>query len=239
MARLPRLVLPGTAHTVMQRGSGGSPVVHDARDRQAWLEALAAAAEGRAVAVHAFAIGEAATWLLATPHEATALGALVQDLGRRYVAGFNRRHARRGPLWDGRFRAAALEAGPWVRFALAWIDAGADLVSPPAEVGTTPAGAGWHSSAPHRTGAGTLPWLTDPPEFWALGNTPFEREAAWRRVLAEPLPAPQRAALMAAATGGWALGSPAFLRRGAAVAGRPLVPRPRGRPRAAAGTPRA
>jgi hypothetical protein len=52
--------------------------------------------------------------LLLTPATATALGALMQGLGRRYGAAFNRRHGRRGTLWAGRFRTAVVQAGPHV-----------------------------------------------------------------------------------------------------------------------------
>ena len=48
--------------------------------------------------------------LLATPAQAESLARLMQSIGRRYVALFNRRHGRRGTLWDGRFRTSLLDS---------------------------------------------------------------------------------------------------------------------------------
>jgi len=94
--------------------------------------------------------------------------------------------------------------------------------------------AGW-TSAKHRTGGERDSTLTDPPEFWALGNTPFEREDAYRRRLAAP-PAPDTvASLRRAVLGGWPVASPAFAATLAASTGRAARPRSAGRPRSAAG----
>jgi putative transposase len=76
--------------------------------------------------------------------------------------------------------------------------------------------------------------LVDLPEVWQLGNTPFEREAAYRTLLVQVAlrDAPQ---MRAAALGGWVIGSPAFQAQLAVLEGRPARPRPRGRPRGPAG----
>ena len=236
MARLPRLVLPGRAHYVIQRGHSGGPVFADDVDRRAFLDALREASAAHGVAVHAYALPAAEVQLLATPPSAAALSATMQALGRRYVGAYNRRHGHRGTLWDGRFRCAVVEGGAPVLGVLRLIDGlaeaeapvdrpGSPMAKPVAEPRPT-----W-SSAGHRLGAGRLPWLLDPPELWLLGNTPFEREAAWRALLQQGVPAAQAATCRSAALGGWAIGSPAFLQTLAADTSRPLAPRPRGRPR--------
>ena len=94
----------------------------------------------------------------------------------------------------------------------------------------TPRASRW-SSAPHRLGVARDPLLTDPPEYWQLGNTPFEREAAYGALLERGLNAEERQRVEHAASQGWALGSPAFLAEVAATLGRPARPRARGRPR--------
>src|SRR5262245_47175662 len=113
MARLPRLVLPGLAHSLLQLGHGGRPVFEDDGDRRAYLDALREAASAQKVVVHAYALRDGAVQLLVTPPQARALSAMVQTVGRRYVSAYNRRHSRRGTLWEGRFRCAAVEPGPW------------------------------------------------------------------------------------------------------------------------------
>ena len=222
MARLPRLTLAGHAHWLQQHGLSGRPIFQDDTDRDAYLAALREAVAGTGVRLHAFALCDDAVHLVVTPAGADGPSRLMQALGRRYVSAHHRRHGGRGTLWDGRFRCAVVEAGAPLLAVLTLVD------------GLAPAPG--HSSADHRCGRPErrVP-LLDPPEVWTLGNTPFERESAWRRRLEEGLPAAQGQALLDAARGGWAIGSPAFTQALAEAAARPTQPRPRGRP---ARTPR-
>ena len=221
MARLPRLSVAGQAHLALMLGHSAQPVFTDEADRQQFLAALRESALQHGVAVHAYALLPTEVLLLLTPATATALGALMQGLGRRYGAAFNRRHGRRGSLWAGRFRTAVVQAGPMLLEAMLYVDlkgqhgGAADLR--------------WCSLG-HHLGQRRDPLLTDSSAWWALGNTPFEREAAYQRSLADGL-APERVAALAdAAHKGWALGDAGFLAALAQQAERPVQPRPRGRP---------
>jgi putative transposase len=216
MARLARLAMAGQAHLVRQRGHRGGPVFVDAVDRAAYRAALHEAAVAESVQVHALALLDDEVLLLVSPGQATSLGRFMQSVGRRYVSAYNRRHRHAGTLWDGRFRCGVVEPGATRLDALRLVDGRS------AEPGIT--------SAAHRTGAVRDASLIDPPEYWQLGNTPFEREAAWRSLLAAGLPAARGDALLRAANGGWAAGSAAFAELAEAEAGRPARPRPRGRP---------
>ena len=82
MARLPRLVVAGQAHFVVQRGHGGAPVFADDSDRAAYLAALREAAATERVQVHAHALLPGEVQLLVTPAEPAALSRLMQALGR-------------------------------------------------------------------------------------------------------------------------------------------------------------
>ena len=217
MARLPRLVLPGHAHYVIQRGLAGQPAFADDVDRHRYLDHLAEAAALHRVTLHAWALLPHEVQLLLTPVEATGLSLCLQAVGRRYVSAYNRRHARKGTLWDGRYRAGVVEPGALRLTVLAMIDG---LSSAP----------GW-SSAAQRLGGEHDATLVDPPEFWALGNTPFDREAAYRQHLAAPATQTTAAALRRAALGGWPVASPAFASALGAEIGRPSRPRTAGRPR--------
>jgi putative transposase len=221
VARLPRLVLPGQAHYLILRAHGGTGapgICSDAADRSACLAALQEAAAAEQVQVHAYAVLPTELQLLATPEQASGLSRVVQGLGRRYVGAFNRRHGRSGTLWDGRYRCAVVEPGATRLNVLRLIDGLS------AEPGAT--------SAEHHTGGRRVPLLRDLPEFWTLGNTPFEREAALRTLLAQGLPAGVADGLRQSALGGWAIGSAAFAAEVALACARPARPRARGRPRA-------
>jgi putative transposase len=220
VARLSRLVLAGQSHYLIQRGHNGQCVFADAADRAAYTAALRETAAAEQVQIHAYALLDTEVQLLATPAQAPALGRLMQALGRSYVGAHNRRHGRTGTLWDGRFRCAVVEPGETRLLVLRLIDGAA------ADPGL--------GSAGHRSGGAHDPLLVDPPEYWQLGNTPFEREAAYGALLATGVPLARAQMLRAAALGGWAAGTPAFAARVAEACARPALPRPRGRPRRAA-----
>lgn len=217
MARLPRLALAGRVHWVMQRGLSGRAVFADDVDRDVYLGALREAATAAQVRLHAFSLAADEVQLVLTPDDAAGPSRLMQALGRRYVSAHHRRHGGNGTLWEGRFRCAVVEPGATLLAVLTLVDGR-----------TTEPG---HGSGAHRSGQPErrVP-LEDPPEVWTLGNTPFEREAAWRRRLEAGLPAPQRDALLAALRGGWAVGSAAFASALAEQVARPTRPRTRGRP---------
>lgn len=220
MARLPRLVLAGQVHWLIQRGHSGRVVFTDATDRLIFLAALKEAAATEQVLIHAYALLSNEVHLLATPALASALSRTMQSLGRRYVSAHHRRHGGSGTLWDGRFRCAVVEPGATLLEVMVFIDGLAD------DPGMT--------SQAHRAGGPIDGMLVDPPEYWRLGNTPFERHASWRRIVAEGLGYGRREALLGAARGNWAVGSAAFAAAISESAARPASPRPRGRPRSQA-----
>jgi len=228
MARLPRLGVAGWPHLLVQQVHDGQALARDDTDRQALAEALRDAARAHGVAVHAYHFGESALTLLATPEAADGLSLLMQAVGRRYVAGFNRRHGRQGGLWAGRFRGTVLDPARYVLDAMVLVET--REAAP--QGGALSSGAAW-SSAGHHLGLRTDPLVSDPAAFWALGNTPFERQAAWRQRLAEGLPAARSAELTQAMHKGWALMSPEQEAVLSQTLGRRLSPRPRGRPRKA------
>ncbi len=225
MARLPRLALAGHAHLVSLYGHSAQPVFIDDDDRRQFLAALREAALQQQVAVHAYVLLADHVHLLLTPVTAGGLGALMQGLGRRYGAGFNRRHGRHGTLWDGRYRATVVQPGACLLEAMLFIDhhavrsAGASLA----------ADHPW-SSARHHLGQVRDALVTEGSAWWPLGNTPFEREATYRHLLDDGLGAARAAALADAARKGWAVGDAAFIRGLASQTARPLQARPRGRP---------
>ena len=225
MARLPRLALADLPHLVLQRGLSNGPVFADADDRRTYLGALHEAAANLRVVVHAYALLDDQDRLLLTPPSAEALSQLMQAVGRRYVSAHNRRHGRAGTLWDGRFRATVLDAEPWL------LAAAREIEQSPQRLGLVARACDWPwSSAGHHLGRHRDPVVSAHPLFWTLGNTPFERELAWQRLLDEPLPVAQQQQIESALLKGWPLGSGAFLANLAGSTDRPLAPRPRGRP---------
>lgn len=209
MARQPRLSLVHQLHHVLWRGTGAQPVFSDAQDRALFVELLVKYAREHAVAVHAWALMPDHVHLLLTPQRDAALSLCMQAVGRAYVQAFNRRHGRRGTLWEGRYRSTVLEADPWLLRCMVWMD------THPLRARTdeAPDASGAHPwvTAGHYLGQTPIKGLTVPPQYWALGNTPFAREAAYRTLLEQGCDTACMAALREASLKGWALGSDAFV----------------------------
>lgn len=233
MARLPRLEFPSLPHLVVQAVLPGQVLAPGAQDQQALHAALLEAARPHGVTVHAYAVLPDRFLLLATPARAGGLSLFMQAVGRRYVAGFNRRHGRRGGLWAGRYRATVIEPARYLLDAMVFIELASwrmGLVDSPVAAGPV-----MSSSLAHHLGQRADPLVLDHAVFWTLGNTPFEREAAWKRRLEDGQGAPLVSRLAEAAHSGWALGEASFLASLQAQSDRRVAPKPRGRPRKSVG----
>lgn len=208
MARQPRLIMPGQAHHIIQRGNNRQDIVIDDRDREQFLALLREAALTHKVGIHAYVLMDNHVHLLATPDESGSLSRMMQSLGRRYVGWFNHRHGRSGTLWEGRFRAALIEGERHLLACIRYIELN------PLRAGLLPdhdAAAYRWSSCAHHLGRSRDPLVTEHPLFWNLANTPFEREFAYRELLEQGLSDVEVQALTAAVLKGAPLASADFL----------------------------
>ena len=225
MARLPRLAIGGEAHLVLHSGHNGQPIFVDDDDRRLLLAALRDSHVRERVAIHGYALLPQRLWLLATPVEGAGLGRMMQAVGRRHTSAFNRRHARSGTLWDGRFRSSVVASGPEVVDVLTFIE------QSPVRDGLVARASDFEwSSARHHIARSTDGLITDSAAYWSLGNTPFERAAAYESLLAESLAADRVQQIFSAIHSGWALASSADLLALQKRTSRPLTARRRGRP---------
>ena len=226
MARLPRLTVAHYAHHVIQRGNNRQPIFHDQRDYERMLETLADCAEKFQVAIHGYVLMPNHLHLLATPATAEGLPQMMQAVGRSYVRWFNQRHTRSGTLWEGRYRSTVIEAERYLLACMVYIDLNperAGLVRSPAEWT-------WSSCASH-LGLRTDRLVTPHALQWAMGNTPFSREAAYRELLQNGIDRKQCEALTDATLRGWALGGPDFVAGLHAHTDRRVIKLVAGRPR--------
>jgi putative transposase len=162
---------------VMQRGNNRGPIFADDQDREVFLTYLRKGTATRGVAVHAFALMGTHYHLLATPESAEALPRAVQHFGGRYVQYFNRRHARTGTLWDGRYRAKLLDDERYLFTCLRYIEY--NPVS--AGIVKSPEAYRWSSYRVHGCGS-FCPWLVPHRLYVSLGATGQERQAAYRAI---------------------------------------------------------
>lgn len=206
MARLARLTLGGYLHHVVQRGHNRQAVFVDAADRIFFLDQLEQASRQHGVAVHAYTLMENHFHLLLTPQTDGALPRMMQALGRSYVRYFNNRHGHSGTLWEGRYRCTVVQAPVYALACMAYLDLN------PVRIGAARCSSDYAwSSHGHYVGLRSERLLTPLPAYWALGNTPFAREAAYADLVAKGNSAEMDAALGQSAIRGWALGDANFL----------------------------
>jgi putative transposase len=232
MARLPRLSLPGQPHLVLQRGNNRQAIFGGPDDRRLLLDLVAAHAADRRVAVHAYALLDDAFLLLATPADADGLPGLMQAVGRRYVRHFNDRQRRTGTLWEGRYRSTVVQPDRHLLDCMAYLD----WAPVRAGLASEPAG---HAATSHRHYAGQAAerWLAMPPQVWALGNTPFAREAAYAARMRDGIDDETERTITDAVHNGWALGDAAFVADLQKTTDRRLTRGRAGRPAAADSDP--
>ena len=226
MARQARMSLGGWAHHVLVRGNNDQPVFMDDADRSHWLMVAAREAAHHGVDVHAYVLLASQVHWLVTPSTDRSLTAWMQALGRAYVQYFNRRHGRRGTLWEGRFRAGLLQPERYLLACMAYFD----LCPVMGHLAATPTDWRW-SSHGHYVGTRTEKWLRPHAMVWSLGNTPFAREAAYARLVAAGLSQDAQRALLDNATYGWPLGDAGFLQHLQELVGHPVQRGKAGRPK--------
>jgi putative transposase len=226
MARLPRLTAPGLPHHLIQRGNNRQAVFGDEADCVRYLDDLGELTARHGVAIHAYVLMPNHVHLLATPAAADALARVMQGMGSRYVRWFNARHGRTGTLWEGRFRSTVVQTDRYLLACMRYLE------SNPVRAGLVdePSAFRW-SSCRHHVGLRVDPLITEHAVFWALGNTPFERQSAYRRLFEQGGGEEEIQAIRQATRRGWALGEPGFVEEVSVKAGRRALPVRPGRPR--------
>ena len=226
MARLPRLYAPGIVQRIVQRAGGGRLLFESAEDYRFFVELLKQAANSNRLAIHAYVLLPRQIQLLATPSNVNALPRTMQAIGRRYVPYMNRRTGRLGALFDRRYRSTLIEAEQYLLDCMRQVE-----TQPVVEaLAQSPDEWVWSSYRPH-VGLEQETFLVDHPLYWALRNTPFERQAAYRALVETPLDADVASAIELATEMGWGLGSELFLQSIAGHTTRRAVPLSRGRPK--------
>jgi putative transposase len=224
MARLRRYYVPGQPQHLIQRGNDRGAVFFDDEDYALYREWLAEAARANGVAVHAYVLMTNHVHILATPRERDGISRTMQALGRRYVRHVNRSHRRTGKLWEGRYRAAAIDADDYFFACCRYIE----LNPVRARLAAHPRAYPWSSYRAHAEGKddALAAWH---PVFARLGRSRDERAENYRALFKRALDETFVEALRTATNGGWALGDERFRAEIARAAKRRVAPLPRGR----------
>jgi len=203
-----RLVFPGIALHVIQRGVDRAACFRVEADHLVYLSNLRHLSAKHSCAVHAYCLMTNHVHLLLTPATTGSCTALMRDLGQRYVPYFNSRHGRTGTLWEGRFRSCIAESARYVLACYRYIELN------PVRAGMVnhPAGYLWSSYAAN-SGGRLDPFLSPHPEFVALAAHGEQRHRAYRALFEEQIDEPLLRAIRDATNTGYPLASDEFKNR--------------------------
>jgi putative transposase len=205
MPRSLRLILPGVAVHIVQRGNNRAACFRSDNDYLVYLAHLRQLSEKYGCAVHAYCLMTNHVHLLLTPAAAGACTGLMRDLGQRYVQYFNGRHERSGTLWEGRFRSCIAESARYVLGCYRYIELN------PVRAGMVdhPTGYLWSSYAVN-SGMRSDPLITPHPEYVAIATEPGSRYSAYRGLFDERLDPALQQAIRDATNVGYPLASDVF-----------------------------
>jgi putative transposase len=177
MARQPRFSLPGVPQHIIQRGNNREPCFFAEEDFRCDLDCLKEASEKYSCPIHAYVLMTNHVHLLVTPHVETAIGNMMQSVGRRYVRYVNHAYRRSGTLWEGRYKASLVESETYFLACQRYIELNpvrAGMVAVPADYR-------WSSYAHHAFGQLDA-CLTPHPEYLRLDADPDRRRHAYREL---------------------------------------------------------
>ena len=205
MPRSLRLILPGVAVHIIQRGNNRAACFRSDSDYLVYLANLRQLSGKYDCAVHAYCLMTNHVHLLLTPPATDACTGLMRDLGQRYVQYFNREHDRSGTLWEGRFRSCMAESSRYVLACHRYIELN------PVRAGMVdhPSGYLWSSYAVN-IGVRSDPLLKPHPDIEALGLDAANRYVAYRNLFVEQVEPVLLQNIRDATNAGYPLASDAF-----------------------------
>ncbi len=183
MVRKARQIIPGQVYYVVLRGIPSLSIFEREDLKLEFLAWLRDAAKNYKLTVHAYVILPNQTQILVTPLFDASLARTMQSLCRRFTQLYNQIYQHKGSIWAGRYYSQAIEneneillfqkkveQSPLKEHLVQHLE---DYV--------------WSS---YRIHIGLEPnyGLQDVLPFWALGNTPFERQRQWENIALEKEP---------------------------------------------------
>jgi putative transposase len=222
MARRARVVVPGVAHHVTQRGNDRQAVFLSSDDRRFYLEILGRQAARHGARILGYCLMTNHVHLVVVPDRQDSLARTLGCVHSEYALALNRAHGRSGHLWQNRFFSCLLD-GNYLLRVLRYVELNPVRAGMAAEAWAWP----WSSARAH-----TEEQVVDPvldfrwEEYvgrWNYGE--------WREILEAGMEDRECDAVRRATSTGEPLGAREFVTAMERQAGRRLRVLPRGRPR--------
>ena len=201
MPRGPRLVLPGVALHLVQRGVNRQPCFFVPRDYADYLRLLAVFAVESGCSVHAYCLMTNHVHLLLTPHQAGACARLMKELNQRYVQRLNKALGRSGTLWQGRFHSSVVATERYALACYRYIELN------PVRAGLAAHARDYYWSSYRANAEGEANPIVSPhPTYAALGSSLAGRRSAYRALFKLCLPDSAIEEIRKATRGGYRIG---------------------------------
>ena len=205
MPRRARLKFAGVPLHIIQRGNNRVACFFAEEDYRLYLRHLQELSQRFECGVHAYVLMTNHVHLLLTPAEADGASLLMKHLGQRYVQYVNRVYRGSGTLWEGRFKSSLVQRQDYLLKCQRYIELNPVRASMVPHPGDYP----WSSyRANSNLCASAL--VTPHDGYNALGETPEQRAAAYRRLFQFELDEEVLKEIRIAANGGFALGNRRF-----------------------------
>jgi len=175
--------------------------------------------------LHAYCLMSNHVHLLLTPQKLDSCARLMQRLAQLHTQYVNRTYQRTGTLWEGRFNSSLVQSEHYLLNCYRYVELN------PVEAGLCqqPMQYQWSSCRTNVYGLADVA-ITPHDEYLRLGTTGDTRRAAYRELLAIPMPPQTRDEIDRATNGNFALGNETFTRIVSAALGRRAYPGVPGRP---------
>src|SRR4030095_12724154 len=109
MPRIARIVVPGLAHHITQRGNNRQDLFFTNDDRRLYLTLLKEQSQRFGLSVIAYCLMANHVHLVAVPHTPESLARAIGRTHWKYSQAVNRLHRRSGHLWQNRFFSCVLQ----------------------------------------------------------------------------------------------------------------------------------
>ncbi len=205
MARRARLIFAGVPQHLIQRGNNRQATFFAEEDYRCYLGWLLEAAKKYDCRIYAYVLMTNHVHLLASAQRPYDLSRMMQHLGRRFVRYVNHVYRRSGTLWEGRFKASLVDTETYFLRCCRYLECNplrAQMIVHPGDYR-------WSSYRFHAHGVADK-LLSTHEQFERLGETPEERQRAYRELFRVELDAKDLGEIRDTVNRGWPLGGERF-----------------------------
>jgi putative transposase len=171
----------GSCIHIIQRGDNRRTCFFSDEDRHHYLVLLEKHSKATGCLIHAYVLMSNHVHLLVTVQKLNAQSAMMKALAQITAHRYHRQHGGTGTMWDGRYRAAPIEAEDYLLLCQRYIELN------PVRAGMVPFAGGYRWSSYACNAEGQISRVLTPHEVYLrLGGDPDGRQQAYRALFDAP-----------------------------------------------------